>query len=173
MTDKKEKIITAALTLFANNGFNAVSTSKIAKSAGVSEGLIFRHFGNKKGLLNAIMEDTEVKINQGFAPVLFETDPLKTIEKLIKAPFHIDKSEYSFWRLQFKLKWEKEFHNPNKMKPLVDKLIWAFTELGYKKPEMEAGVLIKIINYTSIEILREGPESQKKYETFLIQKYKI
>ena len=41
MTDKKEKILNAALELFANDGYNVTSTSKIAKTAGVSEGLIF------------------------------------------------------------------------------------------------------------------------------------
>ena len=54
MTNKKEKILLTALELFANEGFKSVTTSKIAKEAGVSEGLIFRHFENKKGLLNAL-----------------------------------------------------------------------------------------------------------------------
>ena len=45
---KKEQILNAALELFANDGFTATSTSKVAKRAGVSEGLIFRHFGNKR-----------------------------------------------------------------------------------------------------------------------------
>ena len=47
MTDKQEKILQAALELFAKEGFKGTSTNKIAKKAGVSEGLIFRHFENK------------------------------------------------------------------------------------------------------------------------------
>ena len=44
MTEKQENILKAALQLFAKEGFYATSTSKVAKLAGVSEGLIFRHF---------------------------------------------------------------------------------------------------------------------------------
>ena len=47
MIDRKEKILQSALELFAKEGFTATSTSKIAKHAGVSEGLIFRHFGSR------------------------------------------------------------------------------------------------------------------------------
>ncbi|MEM6542898.1 MAG: helix-turn-helix domain-containing protein, partial [Bacteroidota bacterium] len=56
MTAKQEKILNAALELFAHEGYNVVSTSKIAQKAGVSEGLIFRHFESKQGLLNAILQ---------------------------------------------------------------------------------------------------------------------
>ncbi len=59
MTDKKEKILQAALELFAEEGFKPTSTSKIAKKAGVSEGLIFSHFCNKDGLLQAIIKEGE------------------------------------------------------------------------------------------------------------------
>ena len=36
----KKKVLTTALKLFANNGFHATTTAKIAKQAGVSEGMI-------------------------------------------------------------------------------------------------------------------------------------
>jgi len=44
MTEKQEKIIKSALELFALEGYAATSTRKAAERAGVSEGLIFRHF---------------------------------------------------------------------------------------------------------------------------------
>jgi AcrR family transcriptional regulator len=40
-----------AMALFAEHGFTATSTRKVALAAGVSEGLIFHHFGTKMGLL--------------------------------------------------------------------------------------------------------------------------
>lgn len=173
MTDKKEKILHAALELFANDGYNAVSTSRIAKQAGVSEGLIFRHFGNKKGLLQAIMEDVEARIGQLLAPVIFEEEPKKVIRKIIELPFSIDPSEYDYWRLQFKLKWEQEYNNPNKMKPLIDKLAWAFAELGYEEPEKEAVLLNQVIDSISTEILRDGKALQEAFKAFLLKKYEV
>lgn len=44
-------IAQVAMALFAEHGFTATSTRKIAQAAGVSEGLIFHHFGSKMGLL--------------------------------------------------------------------------------------------------------------------------
>ena len=95
------------------------------------------------------------------------------IRKTIDLPFSIEPSEYDYWRLQFKLKWEKEYHHPQKMKPLVDKLAWAFQKLGFKQPENEAKLLSMILDIISIGILREGKESQIDMQFFLKEKYKL
>ncbi len=55
MKSKKELILETGLELLAKKGFTATSTSNIAKEAGVSEGLIFRHFSNKNSLLESII----------------------------------------------------------------------------------------------------------------------
>ena len=44
-------IAQVAMALFAEHGFTATSTRKVAIAAGVSEGLIFHHFESKMGLL--------------------------------------------------------------------------------------------------------------------------
>lgn len=171
MTDKKENILNAALELFANEGYNTISTSKIAKKAGVSEGLIFRHFGSKKGLLDALVKDAEQKIYQLVAPILFEEDPKKVIRNIIEMPYENDRDDLDYWKLQFQLKWEPAYNNPNKMKPLIDKVTWAFKELGHQKPEHEARLLNAIMESVSISVLRDGLELDENYKTFLLNKY--
>jgi len=52
---KKARIERAALTLFAQNGIDHVTTKAIARAAEVSEGLIYRHFNNKEDLARALM----------------------------------------------------------------------------------------------------------------------
>lgn len=173
MSDKKENILSAALELFANDGYNATSTSKIAKQAGVSEGLIFRHFDSKKGLLQAIVEDAEDRIGKLLAPIIFEEEPEKVIRKIISMPFEVDPADYNYWKLQFKLKWEAEYHNPDKMKPLIDKLAWAFSRMGYEEPEKEAALLNQIIDAISTEILRDGKAAQEPFKGFLLKKYNV
>lgn len=54
--DGKDKILTAALNLFAQNGFHATSVSQIAKAAKVSKGLTYNYFDSKEALLLAIIE---------------------------------------------------------------------------------------------------------------------
>lgn len=55
---KKEKtmqhIIDSTIKLFASKGYNATTTVLIAKEVGVSEAVIFKHFGSKEKLLKAI-----------------------------------------------------------------------------------------------------------------------
>ena len=170
MTEKQDNILSAALELFANEGFNATSTNQIAKKAGVSEGLIFKHFKNKKGLLDALYAQVEGKLSKGFSHIIFETNPEETLRKTIESPFLIPDADYDFWRLQFKLKWESDYYHPEKMKPIVDKLAWAFKELNYETPEMEAKFLEQIIETIAVTILRQGKESQLGYKDFLLKK---
>jgi AcrR family transcriptional regulator len=173
MTDKKENILAAALDLFANEGYHAVSTSKIAKRAKVSEGLIFRHFGNKKGLLEAIMKDAEQKVAQILAPILFEDDPKEVIRKVIQTPFNLIPENYGFWKLQYKLKWETEYNHPHKMKPLIDKMQWAFAKLGAEEPEQEAILLHNIIDMVGIRLMRREWDKDSSFQAFLMRKYKV
>ena len=175
MTDKQEKILEAALELFASEGYASTPTSMIAKKAGVSEGLIFRHFENKHGLLNALIKEAEERLGQLFGPILFENDPKKVIAKTISMPFMvIDQREQDFWKLQFILKWQPEYNNPNKMKPLLDKLSRAFADLGYQEPENEASLLSYIIDNISTEILKGNIEPGDQHmKTFLLKKYKV
>jgi len=51
MTDKKRRIVEAAIHCFAEKGYAATATNTIARRAGVAEGTIFRHFETKKDLL--------------------------------------------------------------------------------------------------------------------------
>src|SRR5689334_15503506 len=53
-------MIDSAVELFADEGYSAVSTRRIAEAAGCSETLLFRYFGGKRGLLLAICQDLGV-----------------------------------------------------------------------------------------------------------------
>lgn len=173
MIDRKEQILFTAFELFANEGFKSVPTSKIAKHAGVSEGLIFRHYTNKQGLLDAIMVMGVEKSGIHFVPIITESDPKTTIKKTIELPFSLNKKEYNFWKLQFKLKWEMEYSSIEKMAPLVEKLTWAFSKLEYKEPNKEAVLLVHIFEGISGGIVKDGLESQKALKEFLIDKYNV
>ena len=53
--DRKQAIIEAARPLFAQNGFNGTSVRAIAKAAGVSEALLYKHFPSKEDLYKEIL----------------------------------------------------------------------------------------------------------------------
>lgn len=51
----RERILEATANLIKSDGISAVTTKKIAAEAGCAEGSIFRHFGDKGGLLAAVL----------------------------------------------------------------------------------------------------------------------
>jgi AcrR family transcriptional regulator len=51
---RREAIVQAAAPLFADRGFDAVTTREVAEAAGVSEALLYRHFDSKAALYEAI-----------------------------------------------------------------------------------------------------------------------
>jgi AcrR family transcriptional regulator len=55
-----QRLLEAALRLFATQGITETTTRQIAELAAVNEVTLFRHFGSKYGLLLAVMEDMEV-----------------------------------------------------------------------------------------------------------------
>lgn len=53
--ERKRKIIQAAIERFSTHGFGGTTTRELARQAGISEALLFRHFPNKRKLYEAIL----------------------------------------------------------------------------------------------------------------------
>jgi AcrR family transcriptional regulator len=76
----RQKIIEALTRLMWTKEFHAVTTAEIAEMAGVTEGLIYKYFKNKKELLYQVLNDLFAQFNQA---VLERTaDKASAIEKL-------------------------------------------------------------------------------------------
>jgi AcrR family transcriptional regulator len=56
MPTSREALLSSAIELFAQRGPASVSVRDIARHAGVNQGLIYRHFGSKDGLLGEAIE---------------------------------------------------------------------------------------------------------------------
>jgi TetR/AcrR family transcriptional regulator, fatty acid metabolism regulator protein len=55
--DKRERILAAAVKVFAKHGFYATRVSDIAREAGVADGTIYLYFKNKDDVLISIFDD--------------------------------------------------------------------------------------------------------------------
>ena len=55
MSATKERILEAALGLFAQGGYEAVSTGDIAGALGLTKGALYKHYRNKHAILDAIV----------------------------------------------------------------------------------------------------------------------
>lgn len=84
--EKKNKILTTARELFAQQGFYATATAKIVKQAGVSNGILFHYFPTKDDLIRSLY--FEIK------------DRLYTeVMKGMKADAKLEELFFHFWNL--------------------------------------------------------------------------
>lgn len=171
MTEKQEKIIKAAMKLFAVEGYASTSTSKVAKSAGVSEGLIFRHFKNKEGLLDAILEQSQLAAKKMLSEVVMTSEPKELIKKTIELPFAIERSEYEVWRLIYALKWQTDRYDSSFQEPVKAALIHAFKKLDYLNPEAEAELIFMFIDGAATAFLLHEPDGKGDILKALKAKY--
>ncbi len=61
-SDKRERILRAAVKVFARKGFYATRVSEIAKAAGVADGTIYLYFENKDDVLVSLFQDRITKL---------------------------------------------------------------------------------------------------------------
>src|SRR3982751_5726335 len=65
---RREQILATAINLFSRNGFRGTTTKEIARAAGVSEAMVFRHFATKEALYGAILDDKACREDVGRFP---------------------------------------------------------------------------------------------------------
>ena len=65
MSEMKEKILRTALRLFAQEGYEAVSISRIAGELGLSKGALYRHYRDKRDVLDSIVREMERRDAEG------------------------------------------------------------------------------------------------------------
>lgn len=62
--DTKRRILTEALRLFAQRGYDAVSVEQIANAVGIKAPSLYKHFPSKQGIFDALFERTEHDFNE-------------------------------------------------------------------------------------------------------------
>jgi AcrR family transcriptional regulator len=79
----RQRLIHAAIELFAAQGVTETTTKQIAELAQVNEVTLFRQFGNKHGLLLAVIEDAEVfaRLGQSLAN---ELPPASNLPQMLR-----------------------------------------------------------------------------------------
>ena len=60
----REKVLCAAARLFGEHGVEAVSMDQIAAAAGVGKGTLFRRFGDRAGLAQALLHEHTSKLQE-------------------------------------------------------------------------------------------------------------
>lgn len=123
-------ILNAALTEFAEKGFEAASIRGIAEKTGLQHPLITHHFGNKEGLWRAAAEQTFEQIRAEWdtrAPVTGSLSPLARLRAEYEALYRHTVAFPDFHRF---MRQEAVSENPRLhwlaqevLKPLIERLL--------------------------------------------------
>ena len=62
----KEKILDAALTLFAENGYDGTSVEQIANIVEIKAPSLYKHYKGKEDILNALIDSAEARYEEMF-----------------------------------------------------------------------------------------------------------
>jgi len=172
MTNKKQSILDSALYLFAYKGYNGVSTNTIAKHAGVSEGLIFKHFKDKKGLLNQTLTQWKLDFNQILEDIGNIESPQIRIQRIMELPFSIPEIQFPYWQLVYALKWQNLdlMHNHATSMKII--LIEALKALRYPDTNTEAELILSYFDgFISSAVLKKDSSLSKNLLKALQKKY--
>ncbi len=103
-TPTRETILTTALGLFSFQGFESTGIQEIVEKSGITKPTLYHYFGNKRGLLDAIIADFGGKL---FEIVNRDTeynhDIVMNLTVLTRDIIHFAVAHPSFYRLQIAL----------------------------------------------------------------------
>gem|GEM_PF-339850 len=80
---RREQLLDVAAELFAKEGYARATTAQLAKAAGVTEPIIYRHFASKRDLFVALVERTADQTLQQWEELLKSAmDPAERLRRL-------------------------------------------------------------------------------------------
>jgi AcrR family transcriptional regulator len=139
----KQKILDAALEVFANQGYHSATVDAIAKTAGISKGLMYNYFKSKDDVLQELMIGM-------MDALMCEYMPLKPGQKFtrddivnfINVGIDLVLEKPHFWKLYFSVFVQPEvmaivYEKMMEMaKPYMTGLADYFKEKGIENPEV-------------------------------------
>lgn len=82
--ERRRQLLKVAAELFAERGFRGTTTAELAKSAGITEPILYRHFDNKLHLFVTLIEETSREVIAIFRAALNRAkDPHERLRTLL------------------------------------------------------------------------------------------
>jgi len=142
-SEKRERILAAALKVFAQRGFYNAKVSEVAREAQVADGTIYLYFKNKDDLLISLFEDRMDFLICRLREELERAggSALNRVRALIKAHLHIavnwpNLAEFITVELRQSSKFIKEYENPKFLEYL--KILRDLVEEGQREGTIRA-----------------------------------
>lgn len=143
----RQKILDAALEVFAKQGYHSATVDAIAKTAGISKGLLYNYFKSKEEVLNELMIGMMDSLMCEYMPLNPNKKFTKEdIIKFINVGIDLVLQKPHYWKLYFSV-----FVQPEVMVKVFDKMM-----------KMGQPYLIAMTEYFK-EKNKENPELMMRY----------
>jgi AcrR family transcriptional regulator len=101
--DRREQLLDATRAVVAARGFHGVSIEAVSREAGVTRPIVYGHFGDLPGLLEALVDREEARARAQLVEVLpgplADGDPDETLLAALDAYLRAVEAEPDTWRL--------------------------------------------------------------------------
>ena len=102
--EPRSRLLRCALHLFAEHGYDAVGVQRVVEAAGVTKPTLYHHFGNKLGLLEALLEAHFAPFHERLGrAAAYHRDLPQTLEQFSTAYITRSLDEPDFSRLRLTL----------------------------------------------------------------------
>ena len=171
MTDKTEqKILDAALKIFAEKGYKGATTRAIAAKADVNDSTLFRKFQTKQNLFSSVMQHNYQKMIEGFRLILSENEfksQKDFLETLINNLMILVQNNSEFIKITLN---ENQRIPSNFLEEFVNHLS-AYVEKNIPHKDIDYKIFVfSILSFIYLLILDYGgafPDRDKAIETFI------
>jgi TetR/AcrR family fatty acid metabolism transcriptional regulator len=141
---KRERILEAAIKVFAAEGFYNAKVSQIAHEAGVADGTIYLYFRSKDDLLINLFEDRMERVNANLREAIdTESTAVARLKRIVKLHLQLveenrDMAEVISVELRQSSKFIREYSNP-KFAEFLRTIAGAVVE-GQRTGELRTGI---------------------------------
>lgn len=156
--EKRERIIEAAVRVFAQKGFYTANVKDVARAAGVADGTIYLYFKNKDDLLISLFEHKMKNILLRFEEELKDIDdPLEQLKTFIHVYFELIENDTELSgvfqvELRQSSKFLKDYHNQqfSNYLNMIARILDKGKAINFFRPEMDTNIA-KIFIFGAID----------------------
>jgi TetR/AcrR family transcriptional regulator len=99
--DNRSLILSRALDLWSERGYDAVGVQEIVESAGITKPTLYHYFGSKRGLLDALIDERSAGLRNALGKAAeYRGDLVVTLEAVVRAYFDFARSNGPYYRMQ-------------------------------------------------------------------------